>query len=345
MAIGVTINAPIAVSEYTVGGDVSSSTISVVAPLNIGIVGPQGIQGPVGQETLQSTGDLIATATAKTTPVDADMVGLMDSATGNILAKLSWLNIKATLKTYLDTLYVWAAGKAGGQTITGGTAAGENLTLSSTSNATKGNIYLGTGFVDSASKLTVPRLLLGNGPQQSGSAALEIVESGAAAVSFGIYGKSTGNVQYTMGTINGGGDVQTVYTIAGVLGMYVGLDQTDRVFKIAGTTLGAGRDFFTVGGEGGIASDLAWRDRVGITIKANALQTVNLFECKNSAGTPLTVIDAVGSVGIGTTTPTSKLQVVGLPTYANNAAAITGGLTAGAFYQTGADPSVVCVTY
>ena len=37
-----------------------------------------------------------------------------------------------------------------------------------------------------------------------------------------------------------------------------------------------------------------------------------------------------GNVGIGTTNPTSKLQIVGLPVYANNAAAIAGGLTAGA---------------
>lgn len=35
-------------------------------------------------------------------------------------------------------------GKAGGQTVTGGTGAGENLTLESTSNATKGKIRLGT---------------------------------------------------------------------------------------------------------------------------------------------------------------------------------------------------------
>jgi hypothetical protein len=41
-----------------------------------------------------------------------------------------------------------------------------------------------------------------------------------------------------------------------------------------------------------------------------------------------------GNVGIGTTTPTSRLQVVGLPSYADNAAAITGGLTVGAFYHT-----------
>ena len=39
-----------------------------------------------------------------------------------------------------------------------------------------------------------------------------------------------------------------------------------------------------------------------------------------------------GNVGIGTTAPTAKLQVVGLPTYSTNALALAGGLTAGAFY-------------
>ncbi len=56
-------------------------------------------------ETVTTTGALINGATAKTTPVDADFVGLMDSAASNILKKLSWANIKATLKAYFDTLY------------------------------------------------------------------------------------------------------------------------------------------------------------------------------------------------------------------------------------------------
>lgn len=52
-----------------------------------------------------------------------------------------------------------------------------------------------------------------------------------------------------------------------------------------------------------------------------------------------------GNVGIGTTAPTSALQVVGLPVFANNAAATAGGLTAGALYRTGGDPDLVAVVH
>ena len=44
--------------------------------------------------------------TAKTTPVDADVVIVGDSADASEVAKkTTWANIKATLKTYFDTLY------------------------------------------------------------------------------------------------------------------------------------------------------------------------------------------------------------------------------------------------
>jgi hypothetical protein len=34
-----------------------------------------------------------------------------------------------------------------------------------------------------------------------------------------------------------------------------------------------------------------------------------------------------------------------LPVYANNSAAVAGGLVAGDFYRTGADPDIVCVVH
>jgi len=43
--------------------------------------------------------------TSKAAPVNADEIGLIDSEAANVLKKLTWTNIKATLKTYFDTLY------------------------------------------------------------------------------------------------------------------------------------------------------------------------------------------------------------------------------------------------
>lgn len=59
-----------------------------------------------GDETATSVGALISGATVKATPVDADALGLSDSAAANVLKKLTWANLKATLKTYFDALYL-----------------------------------------------------------------------------------------------------------------------------------------------------------------------------------------------------------------------------------------------
>jgi len=48
-------------------------------------------------------------ATSKATPVDADELPLVDSAASNGLKKLTWANLKATLKTYFDGLYATSA--------------------------------------------------------------------------------------------------------------------------------------------------------------------------------------------------------------------------------------------
>lgn len=73
-----------------------------------------------------NTAGEISGATAKITPVDADLVVIEDSATIPTAfgkKKLSWTNIKATLKAYFDTLYAYsgmnAAFQFGGQ-VSGG---------------------------------------------------------------------------------------------------------------------------------------------------------------------------------------------------------------------------------
>ena len=54
----------------------------------------------------------IVAASEKVTPVDNDLVGLVDSAASNSLRRLKWSSIKATLKTYNDTLYSTASSVA-----------------------------------------------------------------------------------------------------------------------------------------------------------------------------------------------------------------------------------------
>lgn len=56
-------------------------------------------------------------------------------------------------------------------------------------------------------------------------------------------------------------------------------------------------------------------------------------------------VDATG-LAVGKTSPGTRLSLVGLPSYASNAAALAGGLTAGDFYvMTGTDPREIAVVY
>ena len=69
-----------------------------------------------GDETVERLGALINGATTKTTPVDADSLALVDSASSNVVKKWPFANVKAALKLYFDNVYTAKNGAITGAT-------------------------------------------------------------------------------------------------------------------------------------------------------------------------------------------------------------------------------------
>jgi len=98
-----------------------------------------GIEAGADVTDADNVGAVLNAATAKTTPVDADTIPLSDSAASGALKKLSWANLKATAKTYFDTIYQAALGytpaNKAGETFTGNISA-PNLSGTNTGDQT-----------------------------------------------------------------------------------------------------------------------------------------------------------------------------------------------------------------
>lgn len=133
--------------------------------------------------------------TAKATPVDADKVAILDSAASDAPKHVTGTNLKAFLKTYLDTLYVALTGNqtiAGDKTLSGNTVINGNLTVDGTTfyvNATDNRVGVGTttpsthggfhvvGGISTFGGQTVTQAKLGS---FSGYAAVWLSDPGAA---------------------------------------------------------------------------------------------------------------------------------------------------------------------
>lgn len=116
-------------SQFTAIGSGKQDTL--VSGTNIKTINGSSLLGAGDLSVSVSAAGLASTinsATSKATPVDADEFGLTDSAASYGLKKLTWANLKATLKTYTDTLYPSGSGTSSG------TNTGDNAT-NTTSNS------------------------------------------------------------------------------------------------------------------------------------------------------------------------------------------------------------------
>jgi hypothetical protein len=94
-------------STGTNTGDETAATIETkLSVTSTNVTALSNLSGTnTGDETTARIATINHGATVKTTPVDADEVNGQDSASSFSLVKTTWLNIKAYLKTYFDTLY------------------------------------------------------------------------------------------------------------------------------------------------------------------------------------------------------------------------------------------------
>jgi hypothetical protein len=270
------------------------------------------------EDKVTTVGAAIFAATAKTTPVDADTVGITDSAASNVLKKVTWANIKATVKTYFDTLYA-ALGSANtftqSQTITGVDGSGFAISYIYT-NAGAAGPYAQT-YHDSASPaaadyiggynffgrdsggnktryVSIDAVVVDptNG-SEDGKLELWTMVAGAetlgATVNNGIIaGAATGAGQGT-GTVNA---VNYFVNGVNISTLYQPLD-SDLTSIAALTTTAAGRSALTIA-DAGADRVLAWDDSAG-TVAPIALADITA-EAAPAAGDYMLVYRAEGDL-------------------------------------------------
>jgi len=215
------------------------------------------------------------------------------------------------------------AGQSGGQTLNGGTGLSESLTLSSTANATKGNILFGTSAYNEATN----RLLLGT-TTDSGYA-LDLVSGNARAKNALYLGESQVGAGFNTAIyIYGSSAYRAALSYDGATGkvVYQGAGGTQglQLDTSARSVLFTGGTFTTVSasetsyGNAHIDETATWNTSTGkfwgirqrIT-DTNSLPTSLLIDLKATPGGQF-VVRKDGYVGINTSTPGYSLTIDGV---------------------------------
>lgn len=185
----------------------------------------------------------VTNASAKTTPVDADYLPINDSAASNLIKKVTWANVKATLKTYFDTLYATAGA------VSGKANAGANNDITSLAALTAGGLPdnsvltadIANGQV-TPNKLSQPLTLGASAATTSGtSVAITGIPSWAKRITLQLLGVSTNGGSHLMVRLGDSGGVETTGYLGGAATSSSGV--TSTASDSAGFILEAGGAF------------------------------------------------------------------------------------------------------
>jgi hypothetical protein len=215
-----------------------------------------------------------------------------------------------------------------------------------------GNVGIGT--TSPSERLTVSGNVLASrgifGTTSSGSYGVLVSDNDQSNVRFQLHNQNSGNRWSLVGGLNGANNTDfSIYdntnnvTALRIVPVTGAATFSSSVTAVNNITCGTGA--FDTGGffipySSSSSSSRNWK----ITNDQISFGDFSIKQSSTQTGLPDTYrfyITSDGNVGINTTNPTSRLHVTGLPSYADNAAAITGGLTVGAFYHTAGTLKVV----
>jgi hypothetical protein len=214
---------------------------------------------PSNWMSLGSIDTQIHSATSKATPVDADEVPIVDSAASFSLKKLTWGNLKATLKTYFDGIYANLSSPSLTGTPTAPTApSGTNTTQIATTAfvTSSGKVPQNSQTFTSSGTFTVP----------AGMTSIIVVGSYSGAGGGGGGGNSSGSGG------DGGGGGASIFAIPIIMSV-----SPSQQFTI---TIGAGG----AGGAGGVGNNSGGNGGYGGTTQFGSFNFYNNLGCSGGGG-------------------------------------------------------------